>query len=65
MYVDGYMLLAIYLIAVVALCISVYALWTLKEIEDYYKRKNSSRSTYDEWKSKPPITVARAKGHWD
>lgn len=65
MYVNGYMLLAIYFIAVVALGISIYALWTLKEVEDYYKRRTSSKSAYDEWKTKPPITVARKKGHWD
>jgi hypothetical protein len=34
MYVDGYMLLAIYAIAVLALAVSVYALWSLEEINE-------------------------------
>jgi hypothetical protein len=40
MYVDGWMLFAIYFIAVLALAVSVYALWSLEEIRKYYERKN-------------------------
>lgn len=38
MYVDGYMLLAIYVLAVLAAAISVYALWTLEEIKSNGKK---------------------------
>ncbi len=33
MYVDGYMLLAIYILAVLAAAVSVYSLWTLEEMK--------------------------------
>jgi len=65
MYVDGYMIFAIYFIAVLALAVSVYALWSLEEIRKYYESKYLSQKNYGNWKSKPPITVERAKGHWD
>ena len=65
MYIDGYLLFAIYFIAVLALAVSVYALWSLEEIRRYYVKKYSSEKNYSQWKNKPPITVARAKGHWD
>ena len=47
MYVDGYMLLAIYAIAVLALAVSVYALWSLEEIRRYYE---NSRNKYPYYK---------------
>ncbi len=68
MYVDGYMLLAIYFIAVLALAVSVYALWSLEEIRRYYARpKNTANkpNAWEQYKNKPPIKVDRAKGHWD
>lgn len=65
MYVDGIMLFLIYLISVLALAVSVYALWSLEEIRKYYENKSSSQERYQEWKTKPPIAVARGKGHWD
>ncbi len=65
MYVDGYMLLAIYFIAVLALAVSAYSLWSLEEIRKYYENKNLSQKNYNEWKSRPPIKVDRQKGHWD
>jgi flagellar basal body-associated protein FliL len=68
MYVDGYMLLAIYAIAVLALAVSVYALWSLEEIRRYYKNsrnKTSKPNAYEQYKNLPPIKVNRAKGHWD
>lgn len=65
MYVDGYMLFAIYFIAVLALAVSVYALWSLEEIRKYYDSKYSSQKNYNDWKNKPPITIERGKGHWD
>jgi hypothetical protein len=65
MYVDGYLLFAIYFIAVLALAVSAYALWSLEEIRKYYDNKNTALQNYKDWKNKPPITVDRLKGHWD
>lgn len=68
MYVDGYMLLAIYIIAVLALAISVYALWTLIEVEEQFKKKTTkSNNAWDHYhkRANEPIKVPRAKGHWD
>jgi hypothetical protein len=65
MYVDGYMLFAIYFIAVLALAVSAYALWSLEEIRQYYAKKNTKTNSWEQYKNKPPITVNRAKGHWD
>jgi hypothetical protein len=67
MYVDGWMLFAIYFIAVLALAVSVYALWSLEEIRQYYERKNvvKGHNAYQQYKNKPPVTPSREKGHWD
>jgi flagellar basal body-associated protein FliL len=68
MYVDGYMLFAIYAIAVLALAVSVYALWSLEEIRRYYEKKNNLKSSnaYEQYTSKPATNVNRLKGHkWD
>jgi hypothetical protein len=67
MYVDGYMLFAIYFIAVLALAVSAYALWSLEEIRQYYARKNSTKNpnAWEQYKHKPPVTPTRGKGHWD
>jgi hypothetical protein len=47
MYVDGYLLFAIYFIAVLALAVSAYALWSLEEIRQYYARRyNKQTNTY-------------------
>ena len=46
MYVDGWMLFAIYFIAVLALAVSVYALWSLEEIRRYYEKKNTVEQQY-------------------
>lgn len=67
MYVDGYMLFAIYFIAVLALAVSVYALWSLEEIRRYYEKKNTAKehNNYQQYKSTPRVTLPRGKGHWD
>ena len=67
MYVDGYMLLVIYLLAVFAAAISVYSLWTLEEIRRHYERQNNTKKSnaYEQYKNKPPVTPTRGKGHWD
>lgn len=61
------MLLAIYFIAVLALAVSVYALWSLEEIRQYYERKNIAKgpNAWEQYKNKPPIKMPREKGHWD
>ncbi len=63
MYVDVWMLFAIYFIAVLALAVSAYALWSLEEIRQYYEQKTNKR--VNSWANKPPIKVPRGKGHWD
>lgn len=65
MYIDGYLLLAIYVISVAALLISIYALWTLEEIRQQYDNKYNARKNYNQWQNQPPIKVDRKKGHWD
>ena len=67
MYVDIYLLLIIYLIAVLGAAISVYALWSLEEIRKHYERLyDGKKQTY---KFKAPIgpknTKPKQKGHWD
>ena len=67
MYVDGWMLFAIYFIAVLALAVSVYAVWSLEEIRQYYeKRSNKKVSTYTKVNASIPLKKSsRAKGHFD
>ncbi len=67
MYVDGYMLLAIYLLSVIAAIISLYALWTLEEIRQYYEKNNRAKgpNAWEQYKNKPPVKPTRGKGHWD
>jgi hypothetical protein len=65
MYVDGYMLLAIYFVAVVALAVSVYAIWSIIEIEekmtDLHNKKVKSAWDYYHDKS----SKNKPKGHWN
>jgi hypothetical protein len=67
MYVDGYFLLVIYLIAVLAAAVSVYALWTLEEIRRHYERRyNKKTNTYSAPKVAMPMKKrSTAKGHFD
>ena len=66
MYVDGYFLLIIYIIAVSAAAISVYALWTLKEIEDQFKKKSKPTNAWDHYHNKANQRKhSTAKGHFD
>jgi hypothetical protein len=55
MYVDGYLLFAIYFIAVLALAVSTYALWSLEEIRRYYEKRStpSARKIVTPTKTKP------------
>jgi flagellar basal body-associated protein FliL len=67
MYIDGYMLLVIYLLAVFAAAVSIYALWTVEEIRQHYEKNNKTKGSnaWEQYKNKPPITPSRGKGHWD
>lgn len=65
MYVDLVLLFIIYAFSVISLGVSLYAIWTLKEIEDQYKNKIRSFKARINHTNKPPITVPRKKGHWD
>jgi hypothetical protein len=65
MYVDGYMLLAIYFVAVLALAVSVYAIWSIIEIEDRLtdlcnKKVKSAWDYYHDKSSKN-----KPKGRWN
>ena len=62
MYVDGYLLFAIYFIAVLALAVSAYALWSLEEIRRYYEKRsiNSARGTVT-----PTQTKSKPRGFWN
>jgi CHASE3 domain sensor protein len=57
MYVDGTLLFAIYFIAVLALAVSAYALWSLEEIRQYYSKRNDKRS------NTPATPVQMSKKH--
>jgi flagellar basal body-associated protein FliL len=67
MFVDGYMLLAIYLLAVLAAAISIYALWTLEEIKQEYEKKNKTKpsNAWDHYHNKAKELPKSKKGHWD
>jgi flagellar basal body-associated protein FliL len=71
MYVDGYLLLVIYLIAVLAAGISVYALWTLKEVEEQFKKKDKSNKPNNAWDyyhntaNQKKHSKDKAKGYFD
>jgi hypothetical protein len=67
MFVDGYLLFAIYFIAVLALAVSAYALWSLEEIRQHYSRRYDKRThTYTQSKTSTPTKKhSTAKGHFD
>ena len=68
MYVDGYLLLVIYLIAVLAAGISVYALWTLKEVEEQFKKKNKPGNAWDHYHNpanQKKQSKSKAKGYFN
>jgi hypothetical protein len=65
MYVDLILLFLIYSFATIALAVSVYALWTLQEVKDEFKKKQSKPGNawdhyHNKVKEKP-----KAKGHWN
>lgn len=65
MFVDGWLLFAIYFIAVTALGVSAYALWSLEEIRKYYQKMYSKKSTTYSPPKVVQKTVTKPKGHWD
>jgi hypothetical protein len=65
MYVDLVFLLIMYGFSATALLISIYTLWTLREIQEFYKKKNSKPNNawdhyHEKAKQKP-----QPKGYWD
>jgi CHASE3 domain sensor protein len=69
MYVNGYLLFAIYFIAVLALGVSVYALWSLEEIRQYYEkmynRKNNAYRVNQSTTVRPNKKHSQAIGYFD
>jgi hypothetical protein len=67
MFVDGWILFAIYFIAVLALAVSAYSLWSLEEIRQHYQRRyNKKPNTYMPVNTVPPKKKhSTAKGHFD
>jgi CHASE3 domain sensor protein len=65
MYVDGYLLFAIYFIAVLALAVSAYALWSLEEIRQYYERRNDRQTNTRPRAKMPARKQSTAKGYFD
>lgn len=65
MYVDGWMLLAIYAISVLALGVSVYALWSLEEIRKYYEKKSNKTTITRTHRTAVHTTKPKPKSHWD
>jgi len=63
MFVDGWILFAIYFIAVAALAVSAYALWSLEEIRLHYKRYYNQRAKMYNF---PQTTNKnKTKGYWN
>ena len=63
MYVDGWMLFAIYFISVLALAVSAYAIWSLEEIRLHYKRMyNQKLRMYN--LAKPSVSKHKTKSYW-
>jgi hypothetical protein len=67
MYVDLVLLFLIYAFSVISMAVSIYALWTLKEVEEWYKTKNSKpNNAWDHYHSKAKQkTRTKVPGHWD
>jgi hypothetical protein len=66
MYVDGYLLLVIYILAASAALISIYALWTLLEVEEQLKKKNSKPgNAWDHYHKKAEKIKPKSKIHWE
>jgi hypothetical protein len=65
MYVDLSLLFLIYCFSVIALGVSIYALWTLEEIRQELKSKNRKpNNAWDHYHNKAN-EKPKAKGYWD
>jgi CHASE3 domain sensor protein len=65
MYVDGTMLFAIYFIAVLALAVSAYSLWSLEEIRQYYSKRNNKQSNTQSKSEQLDKKRSQATGYYD
>lgn len=67
MYVDLTFLLLIYCFATIALGVSVYALWTLEEIRQEFKKKNNVKpnNAWEHYHNKANEKPKHGKGYWD
>jgi hypothetical protein len=65
MYVDGNLLFAIYFIAVLALAVSAYALWSLEEIRQHYSKRNDRKSITPPRAVQPGKKHSQAAGYYD
>jgi hypothetical protein len=65
MHVDLVFLFLIYSFATIALGVSVYALWTLQEVKDEFKKKQSKPgNAWDHYHNKAK-EKPKARGHWN
>jgi hypothetical protein len=62
MYVDGYILLGFYVMLVIALLFGIYNFVEVRELQEKVNRRPT---TVKQPKTREPIKVPRAKGHWD
>jgi hypothetical protein len=65
MYVDVNLLFAIYFIALLALAVSAYALWSLEEIRQHYERRNNKRPNKQPRSVQPGKKHSTAAGYYD
>jgi hypothetical protein len=65
MYIDGNLLFAIYFIAVLALAVSAYALWSLEEIRQHYSKRNDRKSNTTLRSVQPGNKRSQATGYYD
>lgn len=66
MHVDLVLLFLIYCFSIISLGVSIYALWTLEEIRQEFKNKNSKKpnNAWDHYHAKSK-EKSRAEGYWD
>ena len=65
MYVDGNLLFAIYFIAVLALAVSAYALWSLEEIRKYYTKRSDKKPNVHRPMNIKNSSKKQAAGYYD
>ena len=66
LYIDLTFLFLIYAFASIALGVSVYALWTLKEVEEQFRNKKSKpNNAWDHYHDPKNQTKSKSKGHFD